>query len=150
MSRYQQANETYDMDAVLRCAPEGHCQWCGNPLPKRCTVFCPSVLKDSGMYSYRLRECASAYFRFWQAIPRFKRVVFIRDNFTCQICGLHPTFENKHGLTLPNIGELAIDHIYPHSKGGETEPRNLQVLCRRDNSKKRDKVGEFAPQGQLL
>ena len=150
MSRYQEASETYSMDAVLRCAPEGYCQWCGKLLPKRCRVFCPSIIIGSGHYAYRRQECASAYIGFWQAIPRFKRVIFIRDNFTCQICGLHPTFENKHGLTLPDIGELAIDHIYPHSKGGLTKPANLQVLCRRDNSKKRDKVGEFAAQGSLL
>ena len=149
MSRYQEAHKTYKLDATLRLAPEGHCQWCGKALPKRCRVFCPSIVKGDDYYNYRIQECAVAYFHFWQAIPRFKRVVLVRDNFTCQACGSHPIGENKHGLEVPLIGELAVDHIRPYSKGGESTQDNLQTLCRKCNGKKGNKL-EYAPQGELM
>lgn len=149
MGRYQTADQTYDMEGSLRLAPEGHCNWCGKTLPKRCRVFCPSIKRVIGPgYSYRIQECAVAFFHLWQAIPRFKRVVYIRDDFTCQICALRPRTTNPHGLEMPDLSLLAIDHIYPYSKGGATEPDNLQVLCRECNSKKRAKI-EYAPQGNF-
>jgi len=152
MSRYLHAYETFDLDSCLRLAPEGHCQWCGKPLTGRCKVFCKAVKVElyTGRFDDR-RVCADAFFAFWLTIPRFKRVVFIRDNFTCQMpgCGLHPTIANEHGLVIPAIGLLAIDHIYPYSKGGKTDPSNLQVLCRKCNAKKRDKT-DFAPQLVLI
>ena len=149
MSRYLEACETYKEDAQLRLALDGHCQWCGEPLPKRCRVFCPSILKDMGFgHTYRRQACAIAYFHFWQAIPRFKRVVYVRDKFTCQLCGVKPETKNKHGLVIPDLGQLCIDHIYPYSKGGATEPDNLQVMCRKCNAKKGAKL-DYAPQGEL-
>ena len=51
-----------------------------------------------------------------------------RDNRTCQECGLyHPL----NTAPYPHI-----DHIKPHSKGGNDDPNNLQVLCGRCNRKK--------------
>jgi 5-methylcytosine-specific restriction endonuclease McrA len=44
-----------------------------------------------------------------------------RDNYTCQACGRSPKTET--GV------KLHIDHIIPVSKGGKTEPDNLQTLC---------------------
>lgn len=141
MSRYLTADKTNHMDSELRLAPDGHCQWCGKELPKRCTVFCPSIVRAEGTpWAYRFQVCAAAYFHFWQAIPRFKRVVFIRDTFTCQVCSLRPVTQNEHGIEIPAIGLLAIDHIFPYSKGGKTEPGNLRVLCRVCNGRKSDKV----------
>lgn len=35
---------------------------------------------------------------------------------------------------------LEIDHIYPYSKGGTHDRENLQCLCRKCNSKKRDQT----------
>lgn len=55
-----------------------------------------------------------------------------RDNYTCCRCGNSIWRE-------PNL-LLEVDHIIPVSKGGETEPDNLQTLCWRCNRQKSDKV----------
>lgn len=60
------------------------------------------------------------YYR--QPKPELRKLVFIRDSYTCVNCG---TDKN-----------LSIDHIIPWSLGGKTEYENLQVLCRSCNSKK--------------
>jgi hypothetical protein len=52
--------------------------------------------------------------------------VWERDNFTCKHCGVR--------------SHLAIDHIYPQSKGGEMSLSNLQTLCCSCNSRKGARV----------
>ncbi|MBQ9552819.1 MAG: HNH endonuclease [Clostridia bacterium] len=53
-----------------------------------------------------------------------------RDNYRCQICG-----------ASANDGvKLHVDHIIPVSKGGKTEPSNLQTLCERCNLGKSNKM----------
>ncbi|MBQ9781238.1 MAG: HNH endonuclease [Clostridia bacterium] len=59
---------------------------------------------------------------------RFK--VMQRDNFKCCACGASPAKD-------PSV-ELHIDHIFPWSKGGETEIDNLQTLCSKCNLGKSD------------
>jgi len=54
---------------------------------------------------------------------RFK--ILLRDGFTCRKCGSSP-------LKSPGI-ELHVDHIIPWSKGGETEPNNLETKCKKCN-----------------
>lgn len=58
--------------------------------------------------------------------------VLKRDNWTCQNCG-RSIFEE------PDL-KLEVDHIIPISKGGKTEPKNLQTLCKKCNREKRDKL----------
>lgn len=56
--------------------------------------------------------------------------IFKRDNYRCQICG-----------ASANDGvKLHVDHIVPVSKGGKTEPSNLQTLCERCNLGKSNKM----------
>lgn len=57
-----------------------------------------------------------------------KKFILERDDYTCQVCGasLHNDFNLK----------LEVDHIVPISKGGKTDPSNLQTLCRKCNRSK--------------
>ena len=61
-----------------------------------------------------------------------KKRILERDNYTCQQCGNSVYKE-------PNL-LLEIDHIIPVSKGGTSEPKNLQTLCWRCNRSKSDKL----------
>lgn len=147
--RYLEAYKVYPHDASLRLAPKGFCQWCGKPLSGRCRIFCPPIEKELWLgHIQRVRECMNAFYSLWLAIPRFKRVVYVRDNFTCQLCGLRPKILNGHGLEMPDFSKLCIDHIYPYSKGGQTDLGNLQVSCRRCNLKKKDKIN-YIPQPKM-
>ena len=48
--------------------------------------------------------------------------VWLRDNFTCVVCGARR--------------DLTVDHVKPESLGGTMELPNLQTLCRPCNSRK--------------
>ena len=52
--------------------------------------------------------------------------VFMRDGGRCCKCG--------------RTKDLQLDHIIPFSKGGSSEPENLQLLCRECNLKKGNKL----------
>lgn len=56
-----------------------------------------------------------------------RRLIFKRDNFTCQYCGAKP------GSSLLNI-----DHVIPSSKGGLTTWENCVLSCVECNSRKAD------------
>lgn len=69
----------------------------------------------------------------WNSIERVERAkvsnelrqeIFERDGYTCVNCG---STEKE---------SLEIDHIKPISKGGKTEPDNLQTLCHDCNARK--------------
>jgi len=51
---------------------------------------------------------------------KLRFLVLERDGYTCRACGRNP---RDHGVTLH------IDHVIPISRGGKTDPDNLQVLC---------------------
>jgi len=58
-----------------------------------------------------------------------KENVFIRDDYTCQYCGV---FGDEVALTF--------DHVTPRSKGGETNWMNIVTACDRCNRKKAAKT----------
>ena len=145
--RYMLASATFQEEATFPAVP-GCCTWCGKPIPRKNQRFCPGVWEEVGyplrnLYpagKRRVYHCYDAFAGYWLTIPRFKRVVFLRDEFTCQACGARPTFVNAHGLELPDLNQLACDHIIPVARGGETVLGNLQTLCRKCNAEKGDKL----------
>jgi hypothetical protein len=70
------------------------------------------------------------------AIPMSERVnteeIFIRDNYTCQICGIKTSREGgRYSADYPTM-----DHIFPISRGGAHVASNLRCACRRCNVSK--------------
>lgn len=65
-----------------------------------------------------------------QPSARLIMMVKDRDRYTCRACGRSPA--NDIGT------KLHVDHIFPWSKGGETELDNLQTLCQDCNLAKGD------------
>lgn len=63
-------------------------------------------------------------------------VVFDRDNWTCQLCGV-PTPREKRGTYDDDAPEL--DHVVALAAGGEHSYRNTQCACRRCNGLKSDR-----------
>jgi hypothetical protein len=62
---------------------------------------------------------------------RLRRLIFERDNYTCQYCG-------ARGV------RLECDHVHPVSRGGLDHPSNLVTACFSCNRSKRDKlIGEW-------
>lgn len=57
--------------------------------------------------------------------------VLERDGFSCRACGRSPEGSDV---------SLEVDHIRPISKGGKTEPSNLQTLCHDCNQGKSDRI----------
>lgn len=66
--------------------------------------------------------------------PRFrKKVLFNRDNWQCQYCGVELTWES-----------VSIDHVLPSSRGGQTSWHNCVASCKPCNRKKGDSTPEEA------
>jgi 5-methylcytosine-specific restriction endonuclease McrA len=62
-----------------------------------------------------------------------RRNVYLRDDFTCQYCGLRMTSR-----------ELNLDHVTPRSQGGKATWENLVTSCRRCNFNKGNSTPEVA------
>lgn len=62
-----------------------------------------------------------------------RRSVVLRDNYTCQYCGI-----------TPGRGLLTLDHIVPRSRGGQTTWENVVAACRSCNMRKGDRTPEEA------
>lgn len=90
--------------------------------------------------SKEIREKAGFGHRYVDQIT--KNFIMLRD-VDCVFCGASENLE--------------IDHIVPVSKGGDSEPENLQVLCRSCNRSKRTKsveqvatpLAQVAPEGNF-
>ena len=119
-------------DARWRPFPNGHCQWCGKELPRAYKSYCPGekieTYAGSGRF-YSWQRCRYNFWNYWYTTPRFRRLILLRDNFTCQQCGSSPTVTWEDGIKRPNLHELHVDHIHPLARGGANGFENLQLLC---------------------
>ena len=61
-----------------------------------------------------------------------RQAIFKRDGFKCVICGA--------------TDDLTLDHAIPRSKGGTSEPGNLQTLCRSCNTSKGNRLDFMSAQ----
>ena len=145
-NRYLEAGKVLLPSRAPRFAKEGCCQWCNKPLTGKAKCYCRPT--NNSPY-YKASECAVYFLSWWCSRPAYARATFIRDNFTCRNCGLHPLRVDKPWL--PDISQLECDHIVPIARGGKTEMDNLQTLCKHCNRKKgiRKRVPEEAEQGTL-
>jgi 5-methylcytosine-specific restriction endonuclease McrA len=146
VQRYLDASSVKEDASAPAFVEPGHCLWCNSLLTGRATRFCSlkSFPKEE-YYYYADSPCAIHFSYYWYARPAYQRAVLIRDNFTCQKCGLHPMRKDKPWL--PDLFQLHVDHIIPISKVGFTEMINLQTLCARCNLKKGAKVPGEEPPG---
>ena len=67
------------------------------------------------------------------AVPLTRRALLLRDNYTCQYCG----------VTAPGP-ELTMDHVLPKVRGGLTTWDNVVCACRACNARKGGKTLEEA------
>jgi len=71
--------------------------------------------------------------------PRFrKKVLFNRDNWSCQYCGVKLSWES-----------ITIDHVQPSSRGGETTWMNCITACKSCNKRKANRTPEEAGMSML-
>lgn len=89
------------------------------------------LVDESRIPFYKKNKRGRLYERNLRLWKKITRIVFERDNFTCQYC------KQKGGI-------LEIDHVVPFSKGGSDDINNLVTSCRKCNRQKRDKsLDEF-------
>jgi hypothetical protein len=87
-------------------------------------------------YKSRLKRRSVKYKVSFTPIER--KQILDRDKWKCQICGVKVHDRSTGNWNTPN--KANIDHIIPISKGGNSLPNNLQILCRTCNLKKHDNV----------
>ena len=89
------------------------------------------VGKRSGIFEYLLSKdddpFAAKKLQLRAFEERDKKAKYAEQGGICPICHKHFEYE-----------QMAGDHIKPWSKGGKTEPDNLQMLCKDCNGKKSD------------
>jgi 5-methylcytosine-specific restriction endonuclease McrA len=68
-----------------------------------------------------------------RSAPLTRRNVLLRDDHTCQYCGIEGTSR-----------ELTIDHVQPRSRGGPTSWENVAAACGPCNRRKGDRTPDEA------
>ena len=72
-----------------------------------------------------------------------KEIVFQRDEFNCQYCGVW-----CYDSWIQNPKSVTIDHIIPVKMGGNNKVENLITCCRNCNLTKNDRVFETFEQAR--
>lgn len=88
--------------------------------------------------SYRSNLKRKSYKHKVEFTPHQRKLILDRDNWACQSCGIEVHDRRNGDWNTPD--KAHIDHILPISRGGNSIPSNLQVLCRTCNLSKRDKI----------
>lgn len=65
------------------------------------------------------------YLKWHRQIKYSRNNIYLRDNYTCQLCGCKP-----------GVSGLSLDHVVPKSKGGKTGWLNITTVCKPCNSRK--------------
>lgn len=96
----------------------------------------------------RLPNRQNSYRRGYGGIKwnRTRERIFIRDNYTCRICGEHvidnTNRNNKNIKASDDSRKWAhCDHITPKESGGSNDDNNLQTTCGRCHSQKTAEEG---------
>ncbi|PHE94706.1 hypothetical protein COF76_23130 [Bacillus wiedmannii] len=80
--------------------------------------------------------------------PSQRTELLNKDNWTCQCCGIK--VHDRRTGDWNTHDKAHIDHLIPLTKGGDSTPDNLQVLCRTCNIKKHNKTEiEIEQTGQV-
>jgi 5-methylcytosine-specific restriction endonuclease McrA len=87
-------------------------------------------------YYHNLKIRSLKYNREFSPIERTE--ILKRDNWTCQICEIKVHDESTGDWNTDD--KAHIDHIIPLSKGGNSEVNNLQILCKKCNLVKGEKI----------
>lgn len=87
---------------------------------------------------YRARLKRRSYEQKVFFAPHKRKQILDRDKWTCQSCGIKVHDRSTGNWNTPD--KAHVDHVIPVSKGGNSEPSNLQTLCRTCNLSKSDKV----------
>ena len=75
-NRYVRARKI-KTDTVFQLRPQGECQWCAVNLRGRQKWWCGTKHRRK-------------FYAYWLSIPKFKREIYLRDDFKCRECGAQP------------------------------------------------------------
>jgi 5-methylcytosine-specific restriction endonuclease McrA len=105
---------------------------------ERSKKYCQTERGKSVSYRSRLKRRSYKHKVIFTPIER--KQILDRDNWECKNCGIKVHDRRTGEWNTPD--KAHIDHVVPISKGGNSEPKNLRVLCRTCNLSKSDKQDE--------
>lgn len=69
-----------------------------------------------------------------------RQVLAAHGKEKCPVCNVKMLFREDSGYRQDNHAAAQVDHIYPRSKCGRNNRRNLRVICRECNRRKSARV----------